>query len=159
MAEQNKGSGGKKAAGVGAAALIIALLFGAGNGFGLGGGAGIGAGDGAGTKSQAVTAESVSSGSEKTESAVSESAAEESKTSESTAGEKNELVIRVHNMEVYVDETLCGDDEAVLKAVEEKLKDGVVLILQDDYADNEAFSSVEKLLDKESYEYRTETKK
>ena len=114
---------------------------------------GTGTAEGNDKNSQAVAAESTAAGSTETVSTA------ESAVTESTAGTASELIIRVHNMEIYVDETLCETDEAVLLAVEEKLKDGMVLILQDDYADNEAFTTAEKILDEGAYEYRTETKK
>ncbi|MEE3377973.1 MAG: hypothetical protein VZR35_05790 [Lachnospiraceae bacterium] len=155
MSEEKRGGGGKRAAGVGIAAAIILLIFGPGRGLGLGAGSGMGTGTAEGNdkNSQAVAAESTAPESAETVSTA------ESAVTESTAGTASELVIRVHNMEIYVDETLCETDEAVLKAVEEKLKDGMVLILQDDYADNEAFTTAEKILDEGAYEYRTETKK
>ncbi len=153
MSEQRQGGGGRRAAGVGVVAVIIALLLGPGRGLGLGAGSGMGTGTGTGTESQAVTAESTAAES------TAESTAAESTAVESTAETKAELIVRVHNMEVYVDGTLCETDEAILQAVEENLKDGMVLILQDDYADNEAFTTVEKLLGDASYDYRTETKK
>ena len=148
MSEEKKGGGGKRVAGVGIVAAALLLLFGPGRGLGLGAGNGTGVGTGTGTASETV----------KTESTAAENTAAES-TAESVPEGKTEVVIRVHNMEIYVDETLCEDDEAVLAAVEENLKDGMSLLLQDDYADNEAFTRVEKLLDEGAYEYRTETKK
>ena len=153
MSEEKRGGGGKRAAGVGIAAAIILLIFGPGRGLGLGAGSGMGTGTADGKASQAVAAESTAPESAETVSTA------ESAVTESTAAAASELIIRVHNMEIYVDETLCETDEAVLKAVEEKLRDGMVLILQDDYADNEAFTNVEKILDEGAYEYRTETKK
>ena len=158
MSEEKRGGGGKRAAGVGIAAAIILLIFGPGRGLGLGAGSGMGTGTAEGNdkNSQAVAAESTAPESAETVSTA------ESAAAESTAGAASELVIRVHNMEIYVDETLpdgLHGDEAHLKAVEEKLKDGMVLILQDDYADNEAFTTAEKILDEGAYEYRTETKK
>ena len=136
MSEEKRGGGGKRAAGVGIAAAIILLIFGPGRGLGLGAGSGMGTGtaDGNDKASQAVAAESTAPESAETVSTA------ESAVTESTAA-------------------AASTDEAVLKAVEEKLRDGMVLILQDDYADNEAFTNVEKILDEGAYEYRTETKK
>jgi len=137
--------------------VILALIFGPGRGLGLGAGSGMGTGTTEGNNnSPAVTAESTAS-----ESTASESTAAESSSAASAeeSADKTELIVRVHNMEIYVGDVKCEDDEAVLKELEKQLKDGMVLILQDDYADNEAFTGVEKLLDDGAFEYRTETKK
>ncbi|MBR3232335.1 MAG: hypothetical protein IKF75_06645, partial [Lachnospiraceae bacterium] len=64
-------------------------------------------------------------------------------------------LLREYYVKMGVSPEVCN----YCSTVEEKLKDGMVLILQDDYADNEAFTTAEKILDEGAYEYRTETKK
>ncbi|MCR5294742.1 MAG: hypothetical protein K6E30_06145 [Lachnospiraceae bacterium] len=132
----------RRAAGAaGGGVILLAILF------GLGGG--IGGGLFAAGQGNAGNAESGKGG-------AAAAPIESEKSAESVS---MEVLVRVHNMEVYVNEVLCETDEEILSAIEEQYLDGMELVLVDDYADNEAYTHVEELLAGNAYGDFKETKK
>ncbi len=131
--------GGKRVSdtGIGGGALAVLVALFMGGGLGLGGGAGTGTADAAAP-------------------AAAEAEAEPTETMEEAAA-ATEVIIRVHNKDIYVGETLCADKEAFLAALADQYKDGMTILLQDDYADNVAFEGAEGWLAEAAYSYRTET--
>ena len=69
-----------------------------------------------------------------------------------------DFVIRVNKTEIYVNGTLCKDEEAVKALLLSDYKDGNTVLLIDDYADNEAYEAVKDVLKELAISYRATQK-
>ena len=69
-----------------------------------------------------------------------------------------DFVIRVNKTEIYVNGTLCKDEEAVKALLLSDYKDGNTVLLIDDYADTAAEEAVKDVLNELAISYRATQK-
>ena len=133
--------------------LLIALSFtaGNGNGFGVGSGDGIGIGDETSSGSQ-QTQEDPDPDGEQDGSDDMEQDAGADRTGNSENPDRlptlsdTETVIRIRGKNIYCQEQQCMIEE-LEEAVRKGYKDGMVMLVQDDYADDITYSQVIQILE------------
>lgn len=113
--------------------LVLSLMTGDGHGLGFGNGSGVGIGEGAG----AGIGSAVGVGSDG-----------EDGTTPAFASSNGEISIRIHYLEVTVDEKKIGNAEELSVFLSESYEDGMKITVWDDYADNQPYLWVTETLER-----------
>lgn len=137
--------------GLGILLIVLSFTAGDGSGFGIGSGDGIGIGDENSSGAQNVQEDSDPDGAKE----GSDDPEQEAGAARTETGERPDrlpalsdtvTVIRVRGKEIYCQEQLCTAEE-LEKAVKTEYRDGMEILVQDDYADDITYSRVLQILD------------
>ena len=133
--------------------LLIALSFtaGNGNGFGVGSGDGIGIGDETSSGSQQTQEDPDPDGEQDGSDDMEQDAGADRTGNSENPGRlptlsDTETVIRIRGKNIYCQEQQCTIEE-LEEAVRKGYKDGMVMLVQDDYADDITYSQVIQILE------------
>ncbi len=137
--------------GLGILLIVLSFTAGDGSGFGIGSGDGIGIGDENSSGAQNVQEDPDPDGAKE----GSDDPEQEAGAARTETGERPDrlpvlsdtvTVIRVRGKEIYCQEQLCTAEE-LEKAVKTEYRDGMEILVQDDYADDITYSRVLQILD------------
>lgn len=137
--------------GLGILLIVLSFTAGDGSGFGIGSGDGIGIGDDNSSGAQNVQEDPDPDGAKE----GSDDPEQEAGAARTETGERPDrlpalsdtvTVIRVRGKEIYCQEQLCTAEE-LEKAVKTEYRDGMEILVQDDYADDITYSRVLQILD------------
>ena len=137
--------------GLGILLIVLSFTAGDGSGFGIGSGDGIGIGDENSSGAQNVQEDPDPDGAKE----GSDDPEQEAGAARTETGERPDrlpalsdtvTVIRVRGKEIYCQEQLCTAEE-LEKAVKTEYRDGMEILIQDDYADDITYSRVLQILD------------
>ncbi len=137
--------------GLGILLIVLSFTAGDGSGFGIGSGDGIGIGDENSSGAQNAQEDSDPDGAKE----GSDDPEQEAGAARTETGERPErlpvlsdtvTVIRVRGKEIYCQEQLCTAEE-LEEAVKKEYRDGMEILVQDDYADDITYSRVLQILD------------
>ncbi len=137
--------------GLGILLIVLSFTAGDGSGFGIGSGDGIGIGDENSSGAQNVQEDPDPDGAKE----GSDDPEQEAGAARTETGERLDrlpalsdtvTVIRVRGKEIYCQEQLCTAEE-LEKAVKTEYRDGMEILVQDDYADDITYSRVLQILD------------
>ena len=137
--------------GLGILLIVLSFTAGDGSGFGIGSGDGIGIGDENSSGAQNVQEDPDPDGAKES----SDDLEQEAGAARTETGERPDrlpalsdtvTVIRVRGKEIYCQEQLCTAEE-LEKAVKTEYRDGMEILIQDDYADDITYSRVLQILD------------
>ena len=137
--------------GLGILLIVLSFTAGDGSGFGIGSGDGIGIGDENSSGAQNVQEDPDPDGAKE----GSDDPEQEAGAARTETGERPDrlpalsdtvTVIRVRGTEIYCQEQLCTAEE-LEKAVKTEYRDGMEILVQDDYADDITYSRVLQILD------------